>query len=43
MVIDIQKMNKNFGNKIIFKDMDLVLGRGEKVAMLGPNELENQR
>ncbi len=37
MVIDIQKMNKNFGNKIIFKDMDLVLGRGEKVAMLGPN------
>jgi len=37
MVLDFKKINKTFGQKIIFRNMDLVLGRGEKVALLGPN------
>lgn len=37
MVLDIKKMSKKFGDKIIFNNMDLVLDRGDKVALLGPN------
>jgi ATP-binding cassette, subfamily F, member 3 len=37
MVLDFKKINKVYGQKVIFRDMDLVLGRGEKVALLGPN------
>jgi ATP-binding cassette subfamily F protein 3 len=37
MVLDIKKLNKTYGTKTIFNNMDLVLGRGEKIALLGPN------
>lgn len=37
MVLDIKKLNKTYGSKVIFNNLDLVLGRGEKVALLGPN------
>lgn len=37
MVLDLKKVNKTYGQKVIFRNMDLVLGRGEKVALLGPN------
>lgn len=37
MVLDLKGVSKNYGSKIIFDNMDLVLGRGEKVALLGPN------
>lgn len=37
MVLDLKKISKQYGEKKIFDQMDLVLGRGEKVALLGPN------
>lgn len=37
LVLDVQKLSKSYGEKVIFKDMDLVLDRGDKVALLGPN------
>lgn len=37
MVLDIRNFSKSYGSKIIFQNMDLVLGRGEKIALLGPN------
>lgn len=37
MVLEMQHVSKKYGDKVIFDDMDLVLGRGEKVALLGPN------
>ena len=36
-VVKIQNLNKSFGNKIIFKDANLLLTYGEKVAIIGKN------
>jgi ATP-binding cassette subfamily F protein 3 len=30
-------VSKSYGDKLIFKDMDMLLARGEKIALLGPN------
>ncbi len=36
-VLDMHDMGKTFGEKQIFKDINLTVGRGEKIALLGPN------
>lgn len=36
-VLDLAGLKKSFGDKIIFNGLETVLGRGEKVALLGPN------
>jgi ATP-binding cassette subfamily F protein 3 len=36
-VLDIQKLSKTYGDKHIFKDLEVLLSRGEKIALLGPN------
>ena len=37
MVLDAKNLTKKYGDKVIFEKMDVVLGRGEKIALLGPN------
>lgn len=36
-VLDMNGLNKAFGKKVIFDGLDVVLARGEKIALLGPN------
>ncbi len=36
-VLAMNKLNKSFGDKLIFDDLEVVLARGEKIALLGPN------
>lgn len=36
-VLDLNGLNKSFGDKKIFENLEVVLGRGEKIALLGPN------
>lgn len=35
--VQIRGLSKSFGDKVIFKDLDLEIMRGEKVAIIGPN------
>jgi ATP-binding cassette, subfamily F, member 3 len=37
MVLEMKKLSKRYGTKQIFNGLDAVLGRGEKIALLGPN------
>ncbi len=37
IVMELKKLGKSFGTKTIFKDIDLLLARNEKIALLGPN------
>jgi len=37
MVVDAKELTKRYGSKVIFDKLDVVLGRGEKIALLGPN------
>jgi ATP-binding cassette subfamily F protein 3 len=37
IVMELKGLSKNFGDKTIFKDIDLLLARNEKIALLGPN------
>lgn len=37
IVMELKKVSKSFGAKEIFKDIDLLLARNEKIALLGPN------
>ena len=37
VVLDIKGLGKTYGEKTIFNDIDLVLARNEKIALLGPN------
>ena len=37
IVMELKKLSKSFGDKLIFKDIDLLLARNEKIALLGPN------
>ena len=37
MVVDAKELTKRYGSKLIFDKLDVVLGRGEKIALLGPN------
>jgi ATP-binding cassette subfamily F protein 3 len=36
-VLDLKNVGKTFGEKLIFKDVNITIGRGEKIALLGPN------
>lgn len=36
-VLDMNGLKKTFGDKIIFNGLEVVLARGEKIALLGPN------
>ena len=36
-VLDIQGLSKSYGDKLVFKGLDVLLSRGEKIALLGPN------
>lgn len=36
-VMEMHDMGKTFGDKVIFKNVNLTVGRGEKIALLGPN------
>ena len=37
IVLSIQNLSKSYGEKKLYKDIDLAILRGEKVAVLGPN------
>ncbi|HBC29924.1 MAG TPA: ABC-F type ribosomal protection protein [Clostridiales bacterium] len=37
IIIEGKKVNKSFGNKIIFKDAEFTIYNGSKVALIGPN------
>ncbi len=36
-VLEMHDMGKSFGDKVLFKDINITVGRGEKIALLGPN------
>lgn len=36
-VLELDGVGKKFGDKTIFKDLTITVGRGEKIALLGPN------
>lgn len=36
-VLDIKGLSKKYGDKQIFENLDVLLSRGEKIALLGPN------
>jgi len=36
-VLEMNDMGKTFGDKQLFKEINLTVGRGEKIALLGPN------
>jgi ATP-binding cassette subfamily F protein 3 len=36
-VIELDNLAKSYGEKLLFKQVNITLGRGEKIALLGPN------
>ncbi len=36
-VLDMQAVEKTYGDRTIFKNVSITVGRGEKIALLGPN------
>jgi ATP-binding cassette, subfamily F, member 3 len=36
-VLELKQLGKNYGDKTIFKDVSITVGREEKIALLGPN------
>ena len=36
-VLELENMGKNYGEKTLFKDINITVGRGEKIALLGAN------
>lgn len=36
-VLELHDMGKSFGEKVLFKGINITVGRGEKIALLGPN------
>lgn len=36
-VLDIKGLSKSYGSRQIFQDVSITVGRGEKIALLGPN------
>ena len=36
-MIKIKKLNKSFGDQVIFKDLDLTIENGDKIAIIGPS------
>jgi ATP-binding cassette subfamily F protein 3 len=37
IVLELEKVNKRYGDKIVFRDTDLLVERGDKMALVGPN------
>lgn len=37
VVLEINGLSKSYDDKVIFKDIDMLLARNEKIALLGPN------
>src|SRR5690554_5693311 len=37
VVLEIEKVTKSFGDKVVFKDIDLLVERGSKIAFVGQN------
>ncbi|MDP4866007.1 MAG: ABC-F family ATP-binding cassette domain-containing protein [Crocinitomicaceae bacterium] len=37
LVLELIDMGKTYGDKVIFKHINITVGRGEKIALLGPN------
>lgn len=37
LVLELKDVGKKYGDKTIFKDVNISVGRGEKIALLGPN------
>ncbi len=36
-VLELDNLGKSYGEKLLFKNVNITLGRGEKIALLGPN------
>lgn len=36
-VLELHNLGKTYGDKTLFKDINITVGRGEKIALLGPN------
>lgn len=36
-VLSLEKVGKSYGNNILFSNLTITVGRGEKIALLGPN------
>ena len=36
-VLEMENLGKSYGEKVLFKQVNLTIGRGEKIALLGPN------
>ena len=36
-VVELSDLGKSYGEKLLFKQVNITLGRGEKIALLGPN------
>ena len=36
-VLEMNNLGKSYGEKVLFKNVNLTIGRGEKIALLGPN------
>ncbi|MBI4287639.1 MAG: ABC-F family ATP-binding cassette domain-containing protein, partial [Chloroflexi bacterium] len=36
-VISLKHVGKSYGDRLVYQDLNLVLGRGDKVALVGPN------
>ena len=36
-VLEMDNLGKSYGEKLLFKNVNITLGRGEKIALLGPN------
>ena len=36
-VLEMEDLGKSYGDNLLFKDVNLTVGRGEKIALLGPN------
>lgn len=37
VVFEMENLGKSYGDLLLFKDINLAVGRGEKIALLGPN------
>lgn len=35
--LTLERANKSFGEKVLFKDVDLMINKGEKIALIAPN------
>ncbi|MGH7494900.1 MAG: ABC-F family ATP-binding cassette domain-containing protein [bacterium] len=36
-VVRLSKVEKRYGDKVVYRDLDFILSRGDKVALIGPN------